>query len=120
MCLGYGCAPGRMMTEQVEQGAVQHQRTGSRFQIRRERMCSRVDDRHLLRPRIYVVGDDDRCQESVAVFVRDDDGVLSAERADHQMSGPPGRCYPLRGTCRKILRDTRRCQLRHHGYGAMA
>lgn len=37
------------------------------------------------------MADDGRCQGSVAVFVRDDDGV-SAEVVDHQKSGLDGRC----------------------------
>lgn len=37
------------------------------------------------------MADDDRYQGSAAVFVRDDDGV-SGEVADHQISGPGGRC----------------------------
>ena len=84
-------------------------------------MCSRVDERRLLRLRKYGVVDDDRCRESVAVSVRDDDGVsVSAEVADHPTSGPVGRCYLLRGTCRKTLPDIRQCRLRHRGCGAMA
>lgn len=120
MCPGCGCALGRMKMAPGEEGA-RRQRSGSRSQIPRGKMCSRVDGRRLLRLRKCGVVDDDRYRESVAVSVRDDDGVsVSAEVADHPIGGPVGRCSLLRGTCRKTLPDIRQCRLRHRGYDATA
>lgn len=91
MSPGSGCGLGTMRMEEGEEGA-EHLLSGSRFQIPRGKMCSRVDEWHLLRLRKCVVVDDDRCQESGVVFVRDGDGVSgSAEVADHQIGGPIGR-----------------------------
>lgn len=92
MCLGYGCGLGRMMMGGGEEGAGRR-RNDSGFQIPRGKMCSRLDERRLLRLRKCAVVDDDHYRESVAWFARDADGVsvsASAAVADRQIGGPVG------------------------------
>lgn len=118
MCRGYDCtSSGAPKTEQAEQ-AEDAPPKDSRFQSRRGKRCWTVD-RHLLHPRKSVVVDDGRCSESVAVLVRNDDGVFAGVAVAHPMSGLPGRFWHC-GTSRKILPDTRPCPLRHRGCAGVA
>ena len=88
MCPDFGFGLGRMMMGGGEEGAG-HRRNGSGFRIPRGKMCSRLDERRLLRLRKCAVVDDDHYRESVAWFARDADGVsVSAAVADHQIGGP--------------------------------